>query len=186
MLSGRTDRSMYKQVRVLGGLECECEVGVVCCGESPRHTLPLISVQAGPLRANPAARCGGHTPTGAIAAAARPPLGPPWPRHRRQGEGCHAHPTEAAMWFGVEALRERWRAAGPRRWADGSNRTNRINESCRLARPCPPAKLYIYSTYKLTSVLLLYCAHVGRCSCCRCRRCRRRRRCRREVQWTVQ
>ena len=26
-------------VPVSGGLECECEVGVVCCGESPRHTL---------------------------------------------------------------------------------------------------------------------------------------------------
>ena len=57
---------------------------------------------------------------------------------------------------------ERWRAAGPRRWVDGSNRTNRINESYRLARPCSPVKPYIYSTYKLTSVLLLYCAHVHR------------------------
>ena len=72
------------------------------------------------------------------------------------------HPLCGAMWCGVEALRERWRAAGPWRWADGSNRTNRINESCRLARPCPPVKPYIYSTYKLTSVLLLYCAHVHR------------------------
>ena len=57
---------------------------------------------------------------------------------------------------------ERWRAASPRRWVDGSNRTNRINESNRLARPCSPVKPYIYSTYKLTSVLLLYCAHVHR------------------------
>ena len=39
---------------------------------------------------------------------------------------------------------------------------NRTNESDRLARPCPPAKPYIYSTYKFTSVLLLYCAHVHR------------------------
>ena len=49
-----------------------------------------------------------------------------------------------------------------RRWVDTSSRTNRINESDRLARPCPPVKPYIYSTYKFTSVLLLYCAHVHR------------------------
>ena len=72
------------------------------------------------------------------------------------------HPLFGAMWCGVGALMERWRAAGPRRWVDGSNRTNRINESNRLARPCSPVKPYIYSTYKLTSVLLLYCAHVHR------------------------
>ena len=63
------------------------------------------------------------------------------------------HPLCGAMWCGVEALRERWRAAGPRRWADGSNRTNRINESCRLARPCPPVKPYIYRTPQIPTTL---------------------------------
>ena len=40
--------------------------------------------------------------------------------------------------------------------------TNQIGSHGRLARPCSPVKPYIYSTYKLTSVLLLYCAHVHR------------------------
>ena len=49
-------------------------------------------------------------------------------------------------------------AAALGRWIESNK--SRISESYRLARPCPPANPYIYSTYKLTSVLLLYCAQV--------------------------
>ena len=59
--------------------------------QTPRGTdLSFASKRLPPaLRsANSAATCGGRTPTGAMAAAVRPPRGPFRPRRRRQGEGC--------------------------------------------------------------------------------------------------
>ena len=60
----------------------------------------------------------------------------------------------------AKALRERRRATALGRHI-GSNEPNQRIRSSRT-RSCPPAKPYIYSTYRPTSVLLLYCAHVHR------------------------
>ena len=65
--------------------------------QTPRGTdLSFASKRLPPAlpSANIAARCSGHTPTGAMAGAVRPPPGTPRPRRRRQGEGCQPLRTE--------------------------------------------------------------------------------------------